>query len=41
MTTPPLVAGLTIEEFERGWSMGVSSNTVLDRPKGRDGKEDT
>ena len=41
MTTPPLVAGLTTEEFERVWSMGVSSDRVLGRPKDWDGKENT
>ena len=41
MTTPPLVAGLTTEEFERVWSMGISSDRVLGRPKDWDGKENT
>jgi hypothetical protein len=39
MTTPPLVAGLTTEEFEHVWFMGVSSDRVLGRPRDWDGKE--
>ena len=39
--TTPLVAGLTSEEFERVWSMGVSSDRQLGRPKEWDGKEIT
>ncbi len=41
MATTPLVAGLTAEEFERVWSMGVSSDRQLGRPKEWDGKEST
>ena len=39
--TTPVLAGLTIEEFERVWSMGVSSDRQRGRPKEWDGKEIT